>query len=141
MENNTAVDRNQIVLEVKDLKKHFKSGSGKNKLIVPAVDGVSLHVYKREVFGLVGESGCGKTTTGRTIIKLYNATEGSVKLNGDLVSIGYRGRPLLMISSLRRRDSCVMASGTSRKGRCVVARATRNPSLTRSMTTSSQPNC
>ena len=91
MENNTAVDRNQIVLEVKDLKKHFKSGSGKNKLIVPAVDGVSLHVYKREVFGLVGESGCGKTTTGRTIIKLYNATEGSVKLNGNLVSIGYKG--------------------------------------------------
>ena len=91
MGNNSAVDRNQTVLEVKDLKKHFKSGTGKNKLIVPAVDGVSLNVYKREVFGLVGESGCGKTTTGRTIIKLYNATEGFVKLNGDLVSIGYKG--------------------------------------------------
>ena len=91
MENNTAVDKNQVVLEVKNLTKHFKVGTGKNKLLVPAVDGVSFDVYKREVFGLVGESGCGKTTTGRTIIKLYEPTEGFVKLNGDLVSVGHKG--------------------------------------------------
>jgi len=91
MENNHAVDKNNIVLEVENLKKHFTSGSGKNKLVVPAVDGVSFNVYKREVFGLVGESGCGKTTTGRTVMKLYSATEGRVKLNGDIVSAGHKG--------------------------------------------------
>ena len=91
MGNNINVDKNKIVLEVKNLTKHFTSGTGKNKLVVPAVDGVSFDVYKKEVFGLVGESGCGKTTTGRTIIKLYGATEGHVKLNGNVISIGYKG--------------------------------------------------
>ncbi len=91
MENNHVVDKSQIILEVENLKKHFISGSGKNKLIVPAVDGVSFNVYKREVFGIVGESGCGKTTTGRTVMKLYSATEGVVKLNGDIISAGYKG--------------------------------------------------
>lgn len=91
MENNQAIDKNQVVLEVENLKKHFTSGTGKRKLVVPAVDGVSFNVYKREVFGLVGESGCGKTTTGRTVMKLYSATEGHVKLNGDIISAGYKG--------------------------------------------------
>ncbi|MBI9011227.1 MAG: ABC transporter ATP-binding protein [Clostridiales bacterium] len=91
MENNHVVDKNKIVLEVENLKKHFTSGSGKSKLVVPAVDGVSFNVYEREVFGLVGESGCGKTTTGRTVMKLYSATEGLVKLNGDIISAGYKG--------------------------------------------------
>lgn len=91
MENNHTVENNNIVLEVENLKKHFSSGSGKNKLVVHAVDGVSFNVYKREVFGLVGESGCGKTTTGRTVMKLYSATEGHVKLNGDIISAGYKG--------------------------------------------------
>lgn len=83
------VDYNEKVLEVKNLKKHFFIGSGKGKITVPAVDDVSFDVYKREVFGLVGESGCGKTTTGRTIIKLYNATEGTVDLNGVRIGAGY----------------------------------------------------
>ena len=91
MENNHVVDKKEVVLEVSNLKKHFISGSGKNKLVVPAVDGVSFDVYKREVFGVVGESGCGKTTTGRTVMKLYSATEGYVKLNGDIISAGYKG--------------------------------------------------
>lgn len=91
MENNHVVDNRKVVLEVENLKKHFTSGSGKNKLVVPAVDGVSFSVYDREVFGVVGESGCGKTTTGRTVMKLYSATEGTVKLNGDIISAGYKG--------------------------------------------------
>lgn len=89
MDKNKIVDYSEKVLEVKNLKKYFKVGVGKNKLVVPAVDDVTFDVYKREVFGLVGESGSGKTTTGRTIIKLYNPTEGYVKLNGITISAGY----------------------------------------------------
>ncbi|MBQ4362260.1 MAG: ATP-binding cassette domain-containing protein [Lachnospiraceae bacterium] len=72
------------LLEVKDLKKHFtikKSGLQK-KQTVKAVDGVSLFIYKGETLGLVGESGCGKTTLGRTIIRLHEPTSGSVIYDG-----------------------------------------------------------
>lgn len=89
---NSNVDYTQKVLEVKNLKKYFYMGVGKGKLTVPAVDNVSFDVYKREVFGLVGESGCGKTTTGRTIIKLYNPTDGTVDLNGIRIGAGYGGK-------------------------------------------------
>lgn len=88
--SNNNVDYNQKVLEVKNLKKYFIHGVGKNKLTVPAVDGLTFDIYKREVFGLVGESGCGKTTTGRTIIKLLAPTEGRVNLNGKPIVAGYR---------------------------------------------------
>jgi len=92
--DHTTVDYNQKVLEIKDLKKYFFVGAGKNKLAVPAVDGVTFDVYKREVFGLVGESGCGKTTTGRTIIKLYTPTEGSIDIDGVTISAGFKGHQL-----------------------------------------------
>ncbi len=68
------------LLEVKNLQKHFSVGK---KNIIKAVDGVSFDVFKGETFGLVGESGCGKSTTGRTIIRLYDATGGEVKFNGE----------------------------------------------------------
>lgn len=74
------------VLEVKNLQQHFISGYGKNKTVVKAVDDVSFTIYKGETFGLVGESGCGKTTTGRTIIRLYEPTGGEVYFNGKLIS-------------------------------------------------------
>lgn len=74
------------VLEVKNLQQHFVSGRGKNKTVVKAVDDVSFKIYKGETFGLVGESGCGKTTTGRTIIRLYEPTGGEVYFNGKLIS-------------------------------------------------------
>ncbi len=87
--NLKVVDYSEKVLEVKNLKKYFYVGGGRKKFAIPAVDNVSFDVYKREVFGLVGESGCGKTTTGRTIIKLYNPTEGTVVLNGVTIGAGY----------------------------------------------------
>ncbi|MRG87078.1 ABC transporter ATP-binding protein [Salinibacillus xinjiangensis] len=68
------------LLEVKDLKQHFKVG---RKGVVKAVDGITFDIYKGETFGLVGESGCGKSTTGRTIIRLYDATDGEVVFNGE----------------------------------------------------------
>jgi len=79
------------VLSVNNLKQHYSSGFGKNKLVVKAVDGISFDIYKGEVFGLVGESGCGKTTTGRSIIKLYEPTDGEVYFLGNLISAGYLG--------------------------------------------------
>ncbi len=76
------------VLEVKGLKQYFTAGRGRKKFIVKAVDDISFDVYKGECFGIVGESGCGKTTTGRTILKLYQNTAGYVKYEGKTVSLG-----------------------------------------------------
>ncbi|MDR0855304.1 MAG: dipeptide/oligopeptide/nickel ABC transporter ATP-binding protein, partial [Christensenellaceae bacterium] len=73
-----------VVLKVDNLSQHFKLGSGTLK----AVDGVSFEVRKGEVLGIVGESGCGKTTVGRTVIGLYPPTGGSVYLNGTRISAG-----------------------------------------------------
>ncbi|MBP3041129.1 ABC transporter ATP-binding protein [Bacillaceae bacterium Marseille-Q3522] len=67
------------LLEIKNLKQYFRVG-GSN--VVKAVDDISFDIYKGETLGLVGESGCGKSTTGRTIIRLYNATGGKVLFNG-----------------------------------------------------------
>ncbi|MFC0524773.1 ABC transporter ATP-binding protein [Pontibacillus salicampi] len=69
------------LLEIKELKQHF--GSRDN--VVKAVDGLTFDIYKGETFGLVGESGCGKSTTGRTIIRLYDATDGEVLYDGENV--------------------------------------------------------
>lgn len=85
------IDYSEKVLQVKNLKKYFRVGSGKRKLMIPAVDDVTLDVYKREVFGVVGESGSGKTTLGRTIIKLYQPTDGTVILNNVTISSGMQG--------------------------------------------------
>jgi oligopeptide transport system ATP-binding protein len=85
------IDFTEKVLQVKNLKKYFRIGSGKRKLMIPAVDGVTFDIHKREVFGVVGESGSGKTTLGRTIIKLYQPTDGSVALNNITISNGYMG--------------------------------------------------
>lgn len=72
----------QKLLEIKDLKQHFNVGRPN---LVKAVDGVSFDIYKGETLGLVGESGCGKSTTGRTIIRLYDATDGEVLFEGENV--------------------------------------------------------
>ena len=78
--------KKDIVLDVRHLQQHFKSGFGKSKVVVKAVDDVSFQIPRGQTFGLVGESGCGKTTTGRTIIRLYKPTGGEVYFNGKLIS-------------------------------------------------------
>ncbi len=73
------------VLDVIDLKKHFpvkKGLFGGGNAKVHAVDGVSFHINQGETLGLVGESGCGKSTVGRTVLRLLNPTEGTIKLSG-----------------------------------------------------------
>lgn len=82
----------EVLLQVKNLVKHFPITQGiifqKKIGAVHAVDDVSFDIYKGETLGLVGESGCGKSTTGRTIIQLYRPTSGQVLFEGiDLVSL------------------------------------------------------
>lgn len=79
----------EAILRVKHLKQYFKFASGEYKYN-KAVHDISFDVYRGEVFGLVGESGCGKTTTGRSIIKLYNITSGDIYFKGVRVSAGVR---------------------------------------------------
>jgi oligopeptide/dipeptide ABC transporter ATP-binding protein len=74
------------LLEVRDLKKHFPIHKGVFSRIsghVHAVDGVSFHIERGETLGLVGESGCGKSTVGRTLLKLLEPTEGKIIVNGN----------------------------------------------------------
>src|SRR5699024_6565799 len=70
------------LVEIRDLKKHFTID---RKNVLKAVDGLNFDIYKGETFGLVGESGCGKSTAGRTIMRLYNATDGEVLFKGENV--------------------------------------------------------
>ncbi len=77
----------EILLEVNNLKKYFPIRSGnifqKNQMHVKAVDNVSFKLRKGETLGLVGESGCGKTTCGRTVLKIYDPTEGQIIYKGQ----------------------------------------------------------
>ena len=98
-------EESDVLLRVNHLKQYFRSGDYINK----AVDDVSFYIKKGEVFGLVGESGCGKTTTGRTllrlyeptdgtIINLYDPTEGDVYFQGLRISSTQNGLPVLIRS-------------------------------------------
>jgi oligopeptide transport system ATP-binding protein len=79
------------LLEIKHLKQHFVTPRG----TVKAVDDLSFDIYRGETLGLVGESGCGKSTTGRSIIRLYEATDGEVLFNGENVH-GKKSRKKLL---------------------------------------------
>ncbi len=81
MQNNQ-----EVLLKVEHLCQYFRSGNRDFK----AVDDISFEIKKGEVFGLVGESGCGKTTTGRSIIKLYNITSGNIYFKGIRICAGIR---------------------------------------------------
>ena len=87
------------ILEVRHLKKYFtlkKSLGGKPLSTLKAVDDVTFKIYPGETLGIVGESGCGKTTMGRTILKLYQPTAGQIFFEGQDIA-GYKSsqmRPL-----------------------------------------------
>ena len=98
----TAMTKNHTILEVRDLRKYFPIKKGVfSRTIghVKAVDGVSLSIRKGETLGLVGESGCGKTTTGRLILRLIDPTGGKVTFDGvDIFSLEKK-----QIRAIRRR--------------------------------------
>jgi len=81
----------EVLVSIRNLKKYFPITSGllhRQVGNIKAVDGISFQIYKGETLGLVGESGCGKSTTGRTILRIHDATEGSVLFQGqDLTKI------------------------------------------------------
>lgn len=92
-----------VLLEVRNLKKHFPIHGGLLRRVVgqvKAVDGVNFYIKKGETLGLVGESGCGKSTTGRTILRLYDATDGDVLFNDP--ELGQVNLAKLTSSELRR---------------------------------------
>ena len=75
-------DKREKLLEIKNLKLYFPAGK---KQFLKAVDGLNFDIFKGETFGLVGESGCGKSTTGRTISRLYHATDGEILYNSESI--------------------------------------------------------
>ena len=78
-------EENKVLLEIRDLRKYFavKGSIFRRRRYVQAVEDVSFSIYKGETLGLVGESGCGKTTLGRTIIRLYEPTSGRIVYDGE----------------------------------------------------------
>lgn len=81
--------KKEPLLSIENLKQYFRFGSGAYKYN-KAVHGVSFDIFEGEVFGLVGESGCGKTTIGRSIVHLYEITSGSIYFKGTRISAGTR---------------------------------------------------
>ena len=98
-------ENGKVILSVRHLKQYFRFGRGQFKY-TKAVHDVSFDVYKGEVFGLVGESGCGKTTTGRSIIKLYKITSGDVWFKGVRIAAGTRwNEKEIKFTNIRLREA------------------------------------
>ena len=88
-------DRNNVLLEVKNLKIHFPVFGGilqRKVATVKAVDGVSFTIYRGETLGMVGESGCGKTTIGRALINIIRSMSPDAEISGEILYHGTDGK-------------------------------------------------
>ena len=94
---------NDVLLRVENLCQYFKLDA---TTVNKAVDNVSFDIKKGEVFGLVGESGCGKTTTGRSIIKLYDITSGSVWFEGQRICAGTKSYKDAIAEAKKEKRTC-----------------------------------
>lgn len=101
MANNA--NNNEVLLKVENLCQYFR--------INKAVDDVSFDIKKGEVFGLVGESGCGKTTTGRSIIKLYDITSGNIYFKGKRICAGTRSYKVAIANARKKLKEDIAAAG------------------------------
>lgn len=90
VKNKPELREQNILLSVRHLKQFFTFGSALHHTHLKAVSNISFDLYEGECIGIVGESGCGKTTTGRSIIKLYDITSGSIYYRGVRISAGKR---------------------------------------------------
>src|SRR2546430_17475092 len=110
--SSPSTTRSEPLLSVGNLTKHFPVGGGlfgREHGAVRAVDGVSFDVHPGETLGLVGESGCGKTTTGRLVLRLLEPTSGTVRFGGaDVLSLGGAA-----LRQLRRRMQIVFQDSFS----------------------------
>jgi oligopeptide transport system ATP-binding protein len=136
----TETNNNEVLLHVDDLKMHFPIYRGvfqRQVGAVRAVDGVSFDVKRGETLGLVGESGCGKSTTGRTILQLYKPTAGNVVFDGtDLVKL--KGEQL---RQMRRKMQMIFQDPyASLNPRMTVAQLVGEPLMVHNVATGAQIN-
>src|SRR4026207_1319713 len=132
------INNNETLLHVDDLKMHFPIYRGvfqRQVGAVRAVDGVSFDVRRGETLGLVGESGCGKSTTGRTILQLYRPTSGDVQFDGvNLVTL--KGEDLRV---MRRKMQMIFQDPyASLNPRMTVGEIIREPLLVHNVATESE---
>ena len=92
--------------QVKDLKKYFPVGGMGKKEVAKALDGVSFNIRRGETVGLVGESGCGKTTTGRAILRLMPVTGGEIWFDGQEIT-HYSEKQMRPLRCLLYTSRCV----------------------------------
>ena len=106
------------ILEVKNLKVYYPVRQKSEKAFVKAVDDISFSVYEGETFGIVGESGCGKSTTGKTLVRLNKPTAGTVLFEGKDLSLNANRREVMeltqkiqIIFQQSSGDLCLRPSG------------------------------
>lgn len=102
-QDNKKQDNTEVLLKVENLCQYFKLD---RRTANKAVDNVSFEINKGEVFGLVGESGCGKTTTGRSIIRLYDCTSGNVYFKGQRICAGVKSYKDAIASARAEKKTC-----------------------------------
>ena len=105
MEDNMQTENKKVLISIRDIKQYFpvkKSSFREEQKYVKANDGISLDIYEGETLGLVGESGCGKSTSGRTILQLYPQTHGDIFFEKDGEMINLKEQPAEKLRALRR---------------------------------------